>query len=96
MSAASRTRVVLAPALVLALVVAPRAGAQPLAERVARGGDAVVRFRYDVRPGVCGDGGRSITLRTASGTTTHGYQVRSTGDGAWDTQPCEPGRRASP
>lgn len=61
-----------------------------LADRVARAGDGVVRFRYAVRHGVCGDGARGITIRHADDTTPDASFVR-TGDGPWRTPPCEPG-----
>ncbi|GJG88815.1 hypothetical protein tb265_39960 [Gemmatimonadetes bacterium T265] len=89
-----------AAAVVLAAVVArteargqDAAGspnARALAERVARAGDGVVRFRYAVRDGVCGDGARGITIRGADGTARYGSTGYS-GDDRWGAPPCEPG-----
>lgn len=67
----------LAAALV-ALLAAPRAGAQELEARVrGQSGDAVVRFAS--RPGVCGNGEGGISLRTS---------LDDSGDDGWR---CEPG-----
>jgi len=91
---ARRAALVVAP-LVAALGAAPvavpaGAGAQPLADRVARVGDGLVRFRYAVRAGVCGDGVRGITIASHDGTSHFGDVVRSA-DGGWTTGFCEPG-----
>jgi len=101
MSASPRPSEALAPAALAvaaltaltALAVAPRAGAQSLAERIPRTGSAVVRFDYAVRDGVCGDGRRGIAIVEADGTSQFedfGARTRSS-DGTWDTPPCAPG-----
>lgn len=89
---ATRAALLAAP-LVAALGAAPaRAHAQQsLANRVARAGDGLVRFRYAVREGVCGDSGRSITITGADGTSRYGSFGRSGDDGTWSPAPCEPG-----
>ncbi len=74
-----------------ALAAAPAAaGAQPLAERVARAGDAAVRFHYAVRAGVCGDPVRGIAIAGDDGVSYFGDSWRSD-DGPRHAALCEAG-----
>ncbi|HET7790409.1 MAG TPA: HEAT repeat domain-containing protein [Gemmatimonadales bacterium] len=69
--------------LLVGLVLAPAAGAQTLARRVAQAADGVVRFSFAHRPGVCGDGGSSICTDCAGGRC--GRRMQVTGHGTnWD------------
>jgi hypothetical protein len=77
--------------LAAALGAAPAAGrAQPLAERVARAGDAAVRFHYATRAGVCGDPVRGIAIAGDDGVSYFGGTWHSDDDRR-DTALCEPG-----
>ncbi len=82
----TRTLVVLAAALGAAVP----AGAQSLAQRVARAPDGTVHLTYAARPGVCGNGWGSISFSCADGSCGRG---RGSTDSDWadDSCPCETG-----
>jgi hypothetical protein len=64
--------------------------ADGIAQQVARAGDAVVRFEYAVREGVCGDGRGSVTILRRDGPSRHGMVVDGPGE-SWAAGRCEPG-----
>jgi hypothetical protein len=84
-------RATILPAAALALLatacVSDRAEAQALAQRVRAAGDGVVEMRYATRPGICGDGRRSISI----GRNSHYGEWN--GSDARDMRTCAPGAR---
>jgi hypothetical protein len=61
-----------------------------IAQQVARAGDAIVRFEFAVRAGVCGDGRGSVTIPGPDGTSRHGMVIDGPGQ-SWAAARCEPG-----
>lgn len=76
-------------AAALAALAAPAAGAQTLAERVARARDGLVELRYATRPDVCGDGGGTIGYGDGR-RTVRSSGTRVSGDW-WEPNACRPG-----
>lgn len=66
------------------------AGAQPLAERVARVANGTVRLSYATRPGVCGDGATTVGYGAGRRTVRFGSTSVSR-DGEWEPDDCVPG-----
>jgi hypothetical protein len=92
MSRDGRRRSALLPLALLGAALAggaPRAGAQTLAERVARVGDGSATLRYAVRPGVCGDGGGTIGFGDRRRTIRREWDAGT--HGAWTLDDCAPG-----
>ena len=72
-----------------ALVLAPGAAAQSLAQRVARAPDGTVRLTYAARAGVCGNGAGNVSFDCAGGSCGR-HRVSSSAD--WEDDdgcPCD-------
>jgi uncharacterized low-complexity protein len=78
-------------AFAVALGVAAPAGAQTLAQRIARAPDGVVHLSYAAREGVCGNGAGTISFDCAGGTCGRRHMTTNSD---WDDDgscPCDSG-----
>ena len=79
-----------AAAALVAARAAPQAGAQSVAERVARVRDGTVRMSYAARPDVCGDGHGSVSFGGGR-RMIRGTNIGTDGSREWEPDDCEPG-----